>query len=1104
MEVAGPRTRTGRRRRTAPGGKALARLRQFEQERGLVESPVLESKADQLLARGAKPVKTRAKRTQEAYPYLAAFDELRSLAAEGEDTAMAVAQGWRPLGPYSIPHGQTYGSGPGSRPSVSGRVAAIAVDPANPKHILLGSAGGGVWETKDRGLNWKPRTDDQPSLAIGAVAFDPSNPAVAYAGTGEGNFYSRLGVGLLRSTDGGTTWSLHATAPFVSAGFYALIVDPLNGRHLLAATTAGIFESTDGASSWTLRRGTRAWDLSMHPAVPGDPASTREVFAACDDGVYRSVNGGTTWTAVTLPGVPAGGFQRAAVCHAPSDGDVVYAFVATAADTARMWRRSALGGPFAAAAVPGAVDTGQAWYDWFAAVAPNNPDVVYLGAIEAYKGVRSPTNTWKWTVISATAADSIHPDQHAIAFSPVNPNVVYIGNDGGIYRSPDAGTHWQSLNKNLSITEFEYLAQHPLYEAYLLAGTQDNGTLRYEGEEAWYHVQDGDGGDCGVNAGAPSTCFHTFYGMGMERSKTGGSWKSWTWVGPNVPQIYESLFYPPVEVNGNVIAQAGVDVFVSPNSGQSWTKVPLPQPGAGGNVGTALALPTPARIYVGTALGNVYRIDFAGGSWGAPVSLGAPRVGYVSDLEVDPSNPNRLWATYSDIAGAHVFRSDNGGAAWRNVSTNLPSIPVNAIVVDPAASDTVYAAADVGVYRSTDAGASWTAFNRLLPNALVADLAFFEPLRLLRAGTRNRGVWEIAVDAATMPDVQLYLRDSVLDTGRRTPSPSGVDDPFSVGARTYWWQSTDVKVDAPGYVMSELGGVDFELFDDDHGIGAAGLIHENPQPGKVARVYVQLHNRGSKPAANVAVKVFHADASVGLPDLPAGFWTSFPTGALAASSPWQPVAAHKVIPSVGVERGQIVGFEWHVPIAASPHQCLLAIATAADDPIGTAERNVSVLVTGNRKVALRNVSVVNPAPSVGARVAAVPLNVWRQQKWTTYELAIDRRSAAVVSGLVLSKRLSAAARVQGVKRAKPTAAQLAEVQKLVKQRPALKGQLDLTAVYTPAKGTWLRSITLDAKQPDHVVSLVAATPRPGLWSLIQSASDGTVAGGYTLQALPKP
>jgi hypothetical protein len=91
-----------------------------------------------------------------------------------------------------------------------------------------------------------------------------------------------------------------------------------------------------------------------------------------------------------------------------------------------------------------------------------------------------------------------------------------------------------------------------------------------------------------------------------------------------------------------------------------------------------------------------------------------------------------------------------------------------------------------------------------------------------------------------------------------------------------------------------------------------------------------------------------------------------------------------------------------------------------------------------------------------------------------------------------------------VKRAKPTAAQLAEVQKLVKQRPALKGRLDLTAVYTPAKGTWLRSMALDPKQPDLVVALVAATPRPGLWSLIQSASDGTVAGGYTLQALPKP
>jgi photosystem II stability/assembly factor-like uncharacterized protein len=1087
-----------RTRKEPPGGKALARLRQFEHERALLESPVVEGKADRPLARDAKGTTETAKRARESYPYLAAYEQMQQL--ERAAPAMAVPQGWRPLGPFSVPHGQTYGSGPGSRPSVSGRLAAVAVDPDDPDHILIGAAAGGVWETGDAGATWEPRTDSQPSLAIGAIAFDPSNPSVVYAGTGEGNFYARLGAGLLRSTDGGTTWVVQATTPFVSAGFYALVVDPLNGSHLLAGTTVGLYESTNGGSTWTQRRSTRTWDISMHPAVAGDATSTQEVFAACNDGLYRSTNGGTTWAAVALPGAPAPGYMRLAVRHAPSDGDVVYAFAAGASGSGHFWRRAAFAGAFTAATLPSGLATGQAWYDWFLAVAPNNSDIVYAGEIEVRKGVRSATDSWAWSTISATTGDSIHPDQHAIDFSPVDPNVVYVGNDGGLYRSPDAGTNWDSLNKGLSIAEFEYLAQHPLWEAYLLGGTQDNGTLRYEGEEVWYHVQDGDGGDCGVNAGKPATCFHTFYGMGMERSTSGGGWGAWSWVGPPVPAGHQSLFYPPVEVNGNVVAQAGTSVFISLNNGSAWTEVALPQPAAG--IATALAIPTTSRVYAGTQNGHIYRIDFAGGAWGAATRLTQPRTGFVSDLAVDPTNASRLWATYSNIAGGHVYRSDNAGTSWTNVSAGLPTIPANAIVLDPAAPDTVYIAADVGVYRSTDAGASWAAFNNLLPNALVADLVFFEPLRLLRAGTRNRGVWEVDVDATTMPDVELYLRDSVVDTGRRLPSPSGINDPFSIGSVTHWWQCTDIKVDAPSYQTPTPAAVDFELFEDDHGVAAAGLIHENAQRGKIARVYVQLHNRGSKPATNAAVKVFFADASLGLPDLPTSFWTGFPANSLPASSPWKEVAPHKIVASVEVDRPRIVSFDWPVPASAAGHTCLLAITTASDDQIATPELTIAALVQSNKKCGLKNLTVVDPPPAIGPRTRAVLLNIWRQRKWTTYQIGVDRRSSPIVSGIVLSKRLSEIARAQGLKRVRLTQEQRTEIEKIIRLRPALRKQLDASTAYQPAaKGPWLRSLTLDARKPEPIVVLIAPKPRPGKWSLIQWADDGTEVGGFTLQAV---
>ncbi len=106
--------------------------------------------------------------------------------------------------------------------------------------------------------------------------------------------------GLVRTVDGGTTWTTLCTAPFVGQGFYDLIVDPGDSNHLLAGTTRGLYVSTNGGTSWTLRRGARTWSLAIAPG--GGPSA--EILAACSDGLWRSTNGGTTWTAVALPGAP--------------------------------------------------------------------------------------------------------------------------------------------------------------------------------------------------------------------------------------------------------------------------------------------------------------------------------------------------------------------------------------------------------------------------------------------------------------------------------------------------------------------------------------------------------------------------------------------------------------------------------------------------------------------------------------------------------------------------------------------------------------------------------------------------------------------------------
>lgn len=1111
-----------------PGGKALARLNFFLQQR-MEETAEVEAAAAAPFALARRPVgrARRAAPVAAEYHYLEATEARAALAAAVPAQPTAVQ--WRPLGPVSIPHGQTYGEGPGSRPSVSGRISAVAVDPNDPQHVLIGAAGGGVWESRDEGRQWTPRTDNQPSLATGALVFDPSNPAVVYAGTGEGDSTfvdspNLLGVGLLRSQDGGATWVVHATAPFEQVGFYDLAVDPLDGNHLLAATTVGLFEATDGGTQWTRRRTARTWDLSMRSAVTGDPTSTRELFAGCADGLFRSENGGTTWSAVTLPDAPDS-FERIEVCHAPSDGNVVYVFAAGPPEiadptddrqtmwTPYLWRRSVAGGSFAAFEGPEDLQTGQAWYDWFAGVAPNNPDVLYVAGINVHRGIRSALGEWSWTNIAGKrVGDSIHPDQHAIAFSPADPGVVYIGNDGGIYRSPDAGVTWQSLNKGLCITEIEFLAQHPQYEAWLIAGTQDNGTMRYQGEEVWYHVADGDGGDCGCSATVPETCYHTYFGMGMERSRRGGSWESWDWIGPNVPaaQNYPSgaLFYPPMELNGQLVAQAGRTVYVNSGTGFTWEPVPLP--GTAG-VATALALPSDTRIYAATHRGRVYRIDRTDQGWQAPVALTRPVAGWISDLLVDPTNPDRIWVTCTQLADSQatnrVFRSDDAGTTWVAAGAGIPNIALNAIAVDPLHPDTVFVAADVGVYRSTDAGANWAAFNNGLPNCLIKDLLFHAPSRLLRAGTQARGVWEIPVDPATVPDVEVYLRDSVVDTGRLSPSPSGVPDPFQTGGQAFWWQCADIKVDSPSFHAPSLDEIDFEAFEDDVSMVegsqdfAAGLEHENPLRGRTARVYVQAHNRGSKPATNVAVKVFYAAAAMTFPDLPAGFWTDFPDNSVPADSAWQPVAAHRVVPSIDGGRSQILGFEWEVPAAAPAAVSLLALISADNDGLEATELGIEPLVRGSKKAGLKSVTVVNPSPVTGAPVRALRLDLRRTAAAERFSVGTDRAAGTLLRGLVVTKQLARAADEAGLERVALDEEEKAALARLCADDPALERALYTEAAYRAARGgPWLKSVSLATGEPQPLVALVSPRPREGYVSLLQWREDGELAGGYTLQA----
>lgn len=723
-----------------PGGKALLRLLELLERRGYdalagetIRAAVSEERMPQFSA-----VSSRYREAGEAAPFEAepgstAEEVTREQLNVGPPAGPPTGTGpqWRSLGPTTIPNGQTYN--PSVRVNVSGRVAAIAVDPHNPAHVLCGAANGGVWESFDRGGSWAPRTDYQATTAVGALTFSPSNPAIVYCGTGEGNWWSWLGVGILRSSDGGTSWTTLCTNPFVGQGFYDLHVDPANANHLIACTTGGLYNSIDGGITWTQRRNVRSWAAGF---------GSGEILAAFSDGIWRSTDGGNTWVNVALPGSP-GSFDRIAVSIAPSNPSVAYAWGAKGT-TAYLWRRA--GGVWtAASSLPAGYSTGQAWYDWYCAAAPDRDNQVFLGAIEAYRGDLSGA-TWAWTVISNHTGAAIHPDQHAVAFEPGNPNTIYAGCDGGLFRSPDRGNSWVHCNNGLVISEFEYIAQNIGSSRWLIGGTQDNGTDRWTGSPSFDHVADGDGGYVAVNYNSPQTVFHTFYDMSPEVSSSYGDFGSWSGITPPVPSGEGSAFYPPMrctDSNGTTVAIAGGALYISRANGSAWVRLAYPSAA----IGTAICVPDADHVYVGLNDGRVLHTTWSGASWGALSALTTPRAGAaVSDLLVSSSNLNRIWATYSAVGGGRVYRSDNAGANWTDCSPGLPNLPVNAIEIDSRNANRVWVAQDRGVSQSLDAGAHWADFSNGLPNAYVGDLCFHPHAWVLRAGTRNRGIWEIPVD----------------------------------------------------------------------------------------------------------------------------------------------------------------------------------------------------------------------------------------------------------------------------------------------------------------------------------------------------------------------
>ena len=667
---------------------------------------------------------------------------------------------WSSIGPTPISNGQT---NPQSVP-VSGRVNAIAIDPTNANVIYIGAADGGVWKTIDGGTTWTPLTNGQCSMAMGALAIDPTNTNIVYAGTGEENFSadSYYGCGVLRSTDGGQTWTQLGASTFARATISRILVDPSSPETLIVAAGAGgvdfsfaqggVYRSTDSGATWTevLVPGTNfvATDVVRDPLTPGTLyAAIGNIGGSASNGVYKSLDGGQTWTQLA-GGLPTSDVGRINLAIAPSSVFTVYAAVQSVSSNGLLgiWKSTNAGTNWTKLSATNATCTfgnppsSQCWYDMYLWVDPRDANIVYFGTQDVFRSVDGG-NTF--VDLGGYNSGNIHPDQHAFAFAPNDSNTIVIGNDGGVFKSTDNGGLWSSLNQNLTLTQFNPgLATTP-NGLKVLAGAQDNGIDTYTGSIAWTQLDGGDGGYSAIDFTTPTTYYSEHFGVSPQKSTDSG--QTWTSIKTGIV-ANANLFYPPFVMsptNPQRLYYGTDNLNITTNGGNSWTPI---SPAASGDVISTIveAKSNSQVIYYGTSNGDV-KVSTDGGFNFNSKTTGLPNR-FVTRIVVNPTDPTIAFVTVSGFGSGHVWETVNGGTSWSNISGNLPDLPVNTILLDPAAPTTdFFIGTDLGVFRSRDGGQTWTPYQNGLPNVVVEDLVYNSATGTLFASTHGQGVWTTVI-----------------------------------------------------------------------------------------------------------------------------------------------------------------------------------------------------------------------------------------------------------------------------------------------------------------------------------------------------------------------
>lgn len=753
--------------------------------------------------------------------------------ALGSTLTASAAPPWIEQGPFPFAEANTEGV----NMNAIGAINTVAPSLTDPNTVFVGCVNGGIWKTSNATAlspTWVSLTDFTiPGLNINWLALSPVDPNTIFAGTGSTSsfgFIGRAPYGLLRSTDGGTTWQTLAASNLGGLHLRRVLPTPLAGGNVVLVAnwdeSQGLFRSVDNGTTFTQISGTGGLPAGGVTDIVEDPQTPLRFYAAvpastalaADAGVYKSEDGGVNWSRADS-GLPAlsTSFRILLAVHATGLTNAAYAAIFNNSGHLGSVSRSAnMGGTWGSMGVPSPEiePGGQAQVHGAIVADKNDANIVYLSgdrqsnfpfSANVFRGDNLISSGSKWiSVVKGNAqGTSPHPDSRSMALD-ANGDLLQ-SNDGGVYKLLTPGValtrKWVTLNGNLRCTEAHSMG-YDSFTKTLIVGTQDNGTV-YQGapnSATWFQLLGGDGGNVAVDSNQAAhpgvsirySCFQNFQFFNRSRWDSGNNFLSRVACGLRVQpgnsfllnidfgiQFYQNYVLNSVDPSRMLILTS--TLYESLDMGDNLNVIAsLPIDGNSSFFGTHLisygsrlnGVLKPDALYAGQGTVIKHRVDLAG-----PITtLSAYPGSAVRSVIMDPQNYKKVYVLDSV---RKVWFSSDEGASWLDLTLNLPALTGSLRAMElysPDASprNTVLIVGGTGIFqlrRPGAAGTTWTPLSSGLANGLVYDIHYEYVDDTLALSTLGRGAWTL----------KNYFRGGG-GTGTQStydlPAPASIEAPF--------------------------------------------------------------------------------------------------------------------------------------------------------------------------------------------------------------------------------------------------------------------------------------------------------------------------------------